>query len=282
MFALWRRLPVIIRAVLAGGAMAIAGTGPWALLSWANLKYFTIVPWSVPPTALYLWFFWRYAKGEGWPRAAAESRRISLRANAPADDAWGAALFAGILGLASVLLLLRVLSRLVILPREQTGDLSHLPSLTLLLILAMSAVVAGVVEETSFRGYMQGPIERRHGPVLAILVTGVMFGFMHFTHPEVTMAMMPYYMSVAAVYGALAWLTNSIYPGLALHAAGNFFSGLGLLAGGRSTLESPNQATLVWETGADPAFWISLVAFFAASAAAIWAFTALAGAARQR
>jgi membrane protease YdiL (CAAX protease family) len=34
---------------------------------------------------------------------------------------------------------------------------------------------------------MQGPIERRHGPVVAILVTGSLFGLLIFTHPEVTL-----------------------------------------------------------------------------------------------
>ena len=75
----------------------------------------------------------------------------------------------------------------------------------------MASIVAGVVEEASFRGYMQGPIERRHGPVVAILVTGSVFGFAHFTHPEVTLILMPYYLAVAAIYGA-AGLPDELDP----------------------------------------------------------------------
>ena len=278
--AFWKRLPVLIKAVLIGVTVATAGTGPWALLSGANLKYLSSVPWSVPPTAVYLWFFWRYLQGAGWPRSTAEARRVSLRANRLSDDVWGTALFAGVLGLAAVVLFLRVMSRLVVVPRQQLPDLSQIPVATLLVILLMSAIVAGVVEEASFRGYMQGSIERRHGPVVAILVTGTMFGFLHFTHPEVTLVLMPYFLAVGAVYGALTYLTSSILPALFLHAGGNFLSGLGVLAGG-TDLETPASAPLIWETGADASFWMSVAALLVVGAAVVWAYSALATVARK-
>lgn len=281
MRALWRRLPVVIKAVLIGGVVAIAGTGPWALLSAANLAHYSSVPWSVPPTALYLWLFWRYVGGAGWPKSTADTRRANLRAHRLADDVWGAALFAGILGLVSVVLLLRVMSRLVAVPQQQLPDLSQIPGATLLAILFMSAVVAGVVEEAAFRGYMQGPIERRHGPTIAILITGTLFGFLHFTHPEVTLVLMPYYLAVAAVYGALTYLTNSILPALALHAGGNFLSGLGVLAG-QGDLETPSSAPLIWETGPDAWFWMSCGALVVVAVAVVWAYAALAAVTRKR
>lgn len=65
MLPLWRRLPVVARAVLAGGLVAALGTLPWALLVSANLKWLPGVPWAVPPAALWLWLFWRWAGGEG-------------------------------------------------------------------------------------------------------------------------------------------------------------------------------------------------------------------------
>ena len=50
-----------------------------------------------------------------------------------------------------------------------------MPRATVLALLLMAAPVAGVVEEAAFRGYMQGPIERQYGLIVAILVTGTMF-----------------------------------------------------------------------------------------------------------
>jgi membrane protease YdiL (CAAX protease family) len=277
MYSVWVKLPVIVRALLAGMTVAVAGTTPWALLVSANLEHWPTVPWAVPPTALMLWLYWRYLRGEGWPAATAAARRKSCRANRVPDDAWGMAIFAGMLGLLALVLFLNVVNRLVWLPAQQMGDVSRVPVLTLFIFLIMSAIVAGVVEEAAFRGYMQGPIERRHGATLAILVTGTSFGFLHFSHPEVTMALLPYYMAVAAVYGALAWLTNSIYPSMLLHAGGNVFSSLGLLSTGRGEWQaSAKPMSLIWETGTDADFWTAVIIALVAGGAAVWAYAGLA------
>lgn len=282
MLSLWRRFPVVVRAVLTGSVLGAVGTTPWAVLVSANSKYWSAVPWAVPPTALYLWLFWRYVQGAGWPRSTAEARRTNCRANRLSEEVWGAALFAGGLGLVALVLFLGVMNRLVRLPSQPTDDLTHIPFVTLVPWLLMSAVVAGIAEESSFRGYMQGPIERRHGPVVAILVTGSLFGFAHFTHPEVTLILMPYYLAVAAIYGALAYLTNSILPSVVLHAGGNVLSAIGLFAGGRAEWQaSSSPAPLIWETGADASFWISCVAALIVGAAAVWAYAALANVARK-
>ena len=277
MLSYWQRLPVIVRAVLTGGVLAVVGTTPWALLVAANLKYSPSVPWAVLPTALYLWLFWRYVRGDGWPRSTSESRRTNLRARHLSSDVWGWALLAGGLGLVSLILFLRVMNRLVTLPQQHDLDVSQIPFLTVLSMLLMGSIVAGVVEEASFRGYMQGPIERRHGPVIAILVTGTLFGFAHFTHPEVTLVLMPFYLAVAAIYGALAYFTNSILPSMVLHAGGNVLGGMDLLFRGQAEWQaSASPEPLIWQTGADASFWISCMAFLFVGAVTVWAYAALA------
>jgi membrane protease YdiL (CAAX protease family) len=282
MLSFWQRLPVIVRAVLTGSVLGAVGTTPWALLVAANMKFFPSVPWAVLPTILYLWFFWQYVQGAGWPRSTAESRRTNLRAHRLSADVWGCALLAGGLGLVALVLFFRVMNRLVTFPQQQVLDISQIPFLTMLSLLLMGSVVAGIVEEASFRGYMQGPIERRHGPVIAILVTGTLFGFAHFTHPEVTLILMPYYLAVAAIYGALAYLTNSILPSMVLHAGGNVLGGIDLLARGQAEWQaSSSPASLIWETGTDASFWISCVAVIIVGALAIWAYATLAGVTRQ-
>jgi membrane protease YdiL (CAAX protease family) len=268
--------------MIAGLSVASAGTLPWAALVAANMKY-PGVPWAVPVTALYLWFFWRYVRGEGWPRSTAASRRASSRANNVPGDLWGLALFAGMLGLISVLLLQGVMSRLVTLPQQRELDVSRFPIFSVVPWVLMSAVVAGVVEETAFRGYVQRPIERRHGPVIGILVNGGLFGLIHFSHPEVTLVLMPYYMAVAAVYGALAYFTDSTLPSMVLHGGGNVWSAIGLFTQGRSewTLAAA-PPPLVWQTGPDGAFVANIAALLVMGAATVWAFVELSRTARLR
>lgn len=280
---LWRRLPVVVRAVLAGGAAAAVGTLPWASLVSSNSRYGSALPWAVPIMAAYLVLYWRYlARGRGWPQSTADTRRANARANAPHADAWGAALLAGMLGLVSILLLQGVMSRLVMLPQQRELDVSKYPVVTVLVWIIMSAVVAGVVEETSYRGYLQRPIERRHGPVVAILVSGSVFGLAHFTHPEVGLVLLPYYLAVSAVYGALAYLTDSIFPSMVLHAGGNMFSAFDLFTRGRSEWQlSTTPRPLVWETGPDVAFLGNVVALVVVGTLTVFAYAALAAVTRR-
>ena len=164
---------------------------------------------------------------------------------------------------------------MVRLPVQSSEDLSAVPFVTLATSLVMASIVAGLVEEVAFRGYLQRPIEQRHGPVAAILVSGsVGPPALHASrgHPGTDGPL-----AVAAVYGMLAYLTNSILPSLILHAGGNMFSYLNLLTRGRSEWQaSATPAPLIWETGTDAPFWLSCAAFLTVGSAAIWAYRALA------
>ena len=126
-----------------------------------------------------------------------------------------------------------------------------------------------------------GPWSKRHGPVAAILITGALFGFAHFGHPEVGLTLLPYYLAVAAVYGSLAYFTDSTLPSMTLHAGGNILSAFDLFARGRSEWQlSTAQPKLLWDTGPDAAFIGNVIALLAVSALTVWAFAGLARAAR--
>jgi membrane protease YdiL (CAAX protease family) len=280
--SLWNYLPVVVRAVATGLVVTSLATLPWALLVGLNLKYGKEWPWAAAITALYIWFYWKFVRGIGWPRLKAAERNKNCRAHDLPGDVWAGAIGAGMLGLVWLLVFQSVYSRMVHLPTQSGEDLSGVPTLTLLASLVMSAIVAGTSEEAGFRGYMQGPIEERHGPVIALLVTGAVFGFLHFTHKEVTMALMPWYMGVALVYGALAYITKSIMPGVVLHAGGNMFGALQLIAGDRNEWQtSTTPQPLIWETGPDASFWLALMGLVVLTAAAVWAYAALAGSVRK-
>jgi membrane protease YdiL (CAAX protease family) len=277
---------IIVRAVITGLALSAAGGFPWSLLAGLNLRVFVRVPWAILPMGLYLWAYWRYLGGAGPPRSTAELRRTCLRANRLSSDLWPLALLAGVLGLAALLPLLSIASRLVRLPVESQPIVvpPQMPFATAFVLLVMASIVAGVVEEAAFRGYMQGPIERRYGPVVAILVSGAAFGVAHFTHHAAdVVTMLPFYIAVSAVYGGLAFATNSILPGLVLHAAGDVFSLTRLWITGRPEWQiAATPPPLVWESGVDAAFLRATIALALVGAAASWAYWELARAARER
>jgi len=277
----WNRLPVAIRAVLSGITMGLLGSIPWLVLSDANQRHVPSVPWAVLPASLYLWGYWRYAGGSGWPASTRDARRTNRRRLILTEEIWGAALLAGILGLISLVAFLRVVNRMVALPQQSTADVSHIPGVTLFGLLLMATLVSGVVEEVSFRGYMQRPMEVRFGPTAAILITGVIFGFAHFGHPEVTLRLLPYYLAVAAVYGSLAYLTDSVLPSMFLHVVGNGFSYLRLFAAGTSEWQTTARPRpLIWHGRADASFWLSVAISLALATATVWAYTRLAQVAR--
>ena len=270
---------VIIQAVLIGMLIVIIGTIPRNLIFAANLRYFASVPWAVPLTAVYLWFFWRYLNGAGPPQSNAEERRMSLRANRVSGIAWAWALLAGVLGIVALVLALRVANRLVILPQQELPDLEQVPKVTVLSLLIMAAPVAGIVEEAGFRGYMQGPIERRYGLTVAILVTGTMFAVAHL---DFTLVLWPYYLAVAAIYGTVTYLTKSILPAVVLHTGGNIYSNMDLWLHGQAEWQASSGPTvLIWKTGVDASFWISSIALLVVAAAMVWAYFKLARAARE-
>ena len=269
----------IVQAVVVGMLVLLAGTIPRNLLFAANLRYFKAVPWAVPLTAVYVWLFWRYLNGAGPPESTAAERRTSLRANRLPALVWAWALFAGALGIVALVLALRVANRIVVLPQQPVPDLSQVPKLTVLALLLMAAPVAGIVEESAFRGYMQGPIERRFGLPVAILITGTMFAVAHL---DFTLILWPYYVAVAAIYGTVTFLTQSILPAVVLHTGGNVYSNITLWLTGQAEWQaSSGPAALIWTTGADASFWIAGSACLIVSAAMVWGYVQLARAARK-
>lgn len=273
-------MAIVVRAVLIGMLIMLAGTIPRNILFGLNMRFFTAVPWAAVLIALYIWLFWCYLAGVGPPSSTAAERRAALRANALPAKLWAWSLLAGALGIVALVLGLRLLNRLVLLPQQELPDLSHVPFYTIATLLLVAAPVAGIIEEASFRGYMQGPIERRLGIVPAVLITGTMFALAHL---DFTPILWPYYVAVAAIYGATAYLTNSILPAIVLHSFGNLYSNFDIWLRGRAEWQAPSgSAELIWRTGADMSFWTTAAAFVSATILAFFAYWGLARAARGR
>lgn len=212
----------ILLAIVTGVAVLV--TGNWvAILVGMQMRGGSTLPWSVLPVALWLWAWWQFLSGTWAAAEGGESRRALLRANRVPGRLWLPALGAGLLGFGALLALLSLASRVVALPAGiPITTPPGMPVVTVVLLLTVQSIIAGVTEEAAFRGYMQSMIERQHGLLIAIVVNGILFGLLHFTnHPRDVLLMLPYYVAVAAVYGGLTWATDSILPALVLHSAGD-------------------------------------------------------------
>ena len=265
----WSRLPVLLRAILIGFLVAAVPTLLWGTLLQVNLRLSAQTPWAAILMAVFLVFYWNYLQGWGWPQSLATQRRAGLRAPSLSPAGWGWSLLAGGLGLAASIVFYIVAHRLVHWPVAVAPDFAKFPAITVFVWLLVSALVAGLNEEAGFRGYMQGPLEHRYGPALAILITSVIFGLLHLSHGAFVPAIL-FDAGWGALYGLLAWRSGSIVPALVLHSAADFLEFI--LAW---KLPRPVQAPLVWQATPDARFWAECAVVVVMSAASVWAFRRL-------
>lgn len=267
--AIWTRSPAVVRAFLAGVVVKAAGSDPCFLVLFLNLRLIPILPWSVPLIGAYLWIFWRYLDGWGWPRSTSETRRRLLRARPLSPPVWGWSLLAGGTTATAFCAVEFLAQRFVPSDPPRLPDLSQASPLMFVATYLTASVVAGVVEEAAFRGYMQSLIERRHGAFVAVSIVALVFTVYHLgVYPSMSLPQFLGLLGISLTYGILAQLTGSILPGLVIHTAGNAVAFLFSWWYARST--GSLRVPLFRETGADAFFWANAVAAVLFSAAALW------------
>jgi membrane protease YdiL (CAAX protease family) len=227
----------VVAAVAMGLAIAAAGTVPWVMLIRLNVRDRPDTPWAALATAAWLILMLAWLSGFGWPRSTSAFRQFHCRLWRPEPDAWSGENRATILGLIFAMVGLSVMY-VPIGATSEPVDLSPYPTTAIRFsVLLMGPLVAGVVEETAFRGYMQSHLER-FGPTFAIMVTSAAFTLAHITHGlSYLITVAPGFFLASVVYGYLALRSGSILPGMVLHFAGDLaFAYFALLGGNPSLL----------------------------------------------
>ena len=242
-----------VRATVLGFVILMVGGLVSGTLMVANLKLAPTVPVFFPATVLWLWLFWRYVRGDGWPQSTSALRRDLLRAGELSPRAWRWALVAGGLAFAAVMGIAFMTYRFATLPDaayRAPFEVSSFPPWTLVSIFAAVAFTAAVVEEAAFRGYMLSGIQRGYGWVVGISVVTVLFYVAHLSHAYATLAFVPFFLAHGLVLGLLVFYTRSIVPGVILHAASDCV----VLPMQYGVIPSAGDWAFVWQG------WLSLLA----------------------
>lgn len=264
--SLWQSLPALVRALIMGGLVGAAGTMVWLILVSVNLQRNPALPWSVAVMAIYLAIYWWFLRG-GILSWASAHRRELLRIEPLSPSGWNWALLALVLGfLAAFVFLVGIQARIADVPAGAFPATGSTPWYVVLSYIAMVGIVAGVVEEAAYRGYMQVELERAYGPTAAIVISSIVFALAHFSVP-----LLPFIAAVGVLLGTVAYLARSIVPGLIVHAAYDFLVTLMIWQFGY-----PHLPKLDLAKGLDEPFVIAATLAALAATGSVWAMTGLA------
>lgn len=250
----WKEVPLSLRAILVGLLIALVAANVWPLLL-LRLG----VPLGAPAEVLFLALYMGWAGGGGSPQSTRSSRADSFRSRTLSRGQWiwglTAAVFFAVTVHASIVFLFRLVPYPVAAFR-QGYDFSFIPTVPLRWIaVVVSAASAGICEETGFRGYMQRPIEERHGAAVAILVSSVFFTAIHLTKGWALIGMVPIILGAGLLLGFLARAANSLIPGI----IGHTIMDIGLFAYWWTGIAGTFPGRPISETGVDRAFAITCV-----------------------
>jgi membrane protease YdiL (CAAX protease family) len=213
----WATLPVSVRAIITGVFVAFIAANVWpALLLSLGVPLAATV--ELVFLGLYVW----WAGGGGPPQRTHAAIVLLFRFTPYPTEAF-----------------------------RHRYDLSFIPSQALRWIaVVVSAISAGICEETGFRGYMQQPIEERHGAPTAILLSSFLFMLLHLTKAWAMVGMVPIVLGAGVLLGLLAWSARSLIPGIVGHVAMD----IGLFAYWWTGIAGDFVARPISETGTDRPF----------------------------
>lgn len=252
----WLKMPNSLRAIISGLLFTIVAINVWPLL----LLNFGL-PLAAFAEAIFLGSFLWWTGGGGPPHSTEAFRTTAFRSHklSPTQWSWGlvAAFFFAVTIHASIVLLFRFVP-FPIAAFRHGYDLSFIPSQSLKwLAVVVSAMSAGICEETGFRGYVQQPIEGRHGAPVAILLSSLFFMALHLSKAWAIPGMIPIVFGAGVLLGLLAWSSQSLIPGM----IGHVLMDIGLFAYWWTGIAGNFTARTIMETGVDGPLLITSVVF---------------------
>lgn len=267
--SLWTQVPISVRAIVSGLLVGLIGANVWSLF----LTGLGPNVWAVLCEILFLILYLAWTRGMGPPASTQAARMAAARAGRLSATQWAWGLIAAAAFAISVHAALVVLFRLTPFPAaafHQGYDISAAPSrLVQWIVVVIAAASAGICEETGFRGYLQQPIEARHGPGVAILISAVLFTIFHLNKAWMMVGMTPIVLGAGMLLGLIAWSSRS----LVFNMIGHTLMDIGLFAYWWTQIAGVFNARTVAQTGVDAPFVIAcavLLVAIAVTLTAVW------------
>jgi membrane protease YdiL (CAAX protease family) len=110
---------------------------------------------------------------------------------------------------------------------------------TAMLFMAMAVLVAPLVEETVFRGYLYPLVAKSFGVATGVIVTGVLFGLMHGAQLGWTWGLVSVLILVGVVFTLVRARTGSVFASFLLHLGYNSMIALVTILGTRGFTKMP-------------------------------------------
>jgi membrane protease YdiL (CAAX protease family) len=212
------------------------------------------VPAAVAAELLFLAIYVWWARGGGPPRQLQAVRADYFRVLSLSGEQWFWGVIAAISFAAAVHGAIALLFRFVPYPAaafRQGYDISFVPTRQLqYLVCVISALSAGVCEEIGFRGYMQRPIEKRHGAFVAILVSSLLFTLLHLTKGWALIGMVPIVFGAGLLLGILARAAGTLWFGI----LGHWLMDIGLFMFWWTQVAGTFRQRPIFQTGIDQPF----------------------------
>jgi membrane protease YdiL (CAAX protease family) len=261
-----RRVPVVVRAVVGGLLVGMIPANVWLVfLVVLKLPFLPAVAAELLFLAVYVW----WARGGGPPQQLRGVRADYFRVRSLSAAQWFWGIVAAIGFAVTVHSAIALLFRFVPYPAAafRSGyDISFVPTRQLkYLVCVISALSAGVCEEVGFRGYMQRPIEERHGALVAIVVSSIMFTLLHLTKGWALVGMVPIVFGAGLLLGTLARAAGTLWFGI----LGHWLMDIGLFLFWWTQVAGTFRELPISKTGIDRMFIVESVVFAAALAAVL-------------
>jgi membrane protease YdiL (CAAX protease family) len=223
---------------------------------WPVLLVTLGMPLAAAAELLFLALYLAWVAGKGPPDSWRLARAENFRARRLTGTEWFWGLIAAVFFAATVHAAIVVLFRLVPFPAadfRKGYDLSSVHGAAMRwLVVVISAASAGICEETGFRGYMQRPIETRHGALIAILISSLFFTLLHLNKGWALMGMVPVVFGAGILLGTLAWASRTLVFGM----IGHTIMDIGLFAYWWTQIAGTFSQQPISATGMDRSFCI--------------------------